>query len=295
MAAALDRLAHACPTLGAERRSGRRSAARPPSVNFDAGAFAGSYNEFIADSSPRTRMRSSAQRATWTGGAELPARTFCRSGRGASTCTAISCARSSRATVRGSGEDRIAFDRDSHSLGRRHQLATGRRLVRLAAGLRARSSTCSSATLFEELQQRSALLQDARALAFLAANGAVYDGSIRLVRYSNETAQPDGETIESQVGVNGLITYHFAALAMGGWAASFYEDARHRPRARSRCANYDDFVAHAEVKWFLDAAAHASRPRPLPSACSTIALGYVQKLLDRAISVRFYTAATAAT
>jgi hypothetical protein len=118
---------------------------------------------------------------------------------------------------------------------------------------------------------------------FFPRTALIYDGQYGLIRYSNPTSQPNGETIESRIGINGLITYHFALLAMGGWAASFFDDITgvtppsNTPGGNGviEVQNYDDFVAQAELKWFL-------MPQPTleatnaPVGLSTIAGGYVR-------------------
>lgn len=102
---------------------------------------------------------------------------------------------------------------------------------------------------------------------FLPRTAVLYDGSYSWVRYTNETAQNDGDYVQARGGLNGLITNRFAFLALLGWNSSYYEDTAEQP-----ARNYDGFVAHGEVKWFLMPGAPA--PGSANVGLSSIAAGY---------------------
>lgn len=80
---------------------------------------------------------------------------------------------------------------------------------------------------------------------FLPRTAMLYDARYMMVRYLNETEQPDGDYVEARVGVNGLITTRLSFLALLGWNSTYYEPAQGVEQ------NYDGFVAHGELKWYL--------------------------------------------
>lgn len=106
---------------------------------------------------------------------------------------------------------------------------------------------------------------------FFPRTAFLYDGEYRIIRFSNTTTQNDGETIQARLGLNGLVTYHFALLAMGGWASSYFRD--NGPIQRR---NYDSFVAQAEAKFFLMARPELTGSDTVPPGISSIAVGYVR-------------------
>jgi hypothetical protein len=98
-----------------------------------------------------------------------------------------------------------------------------------------------------------------------------------MVRYQVNDVQPDGDFIEARVGLSGLVTSQIAFLALVGWNSSFYEvEATRDPGGAIRLGqsapqNYDGYVAHAEVKFFLSPAPTADS---VPVGLSSIAVGY---------------------
>ena len=102
----------------------------------------------------------------------------------------------------------------------------------------------------------------------------LYDGAVSFQNYVNsQQAQNQGlvssAPIRSRIGLNGLITNRFAALAMVGWGASFFDVA-----PNSLQPQYDSVIAQAELKWFLTAspglrAPTSSRWRFRPSRSAT--------------------------
>ncbi len=102
---------------------------------------------------------------------------------------------------------------------------------------------------------------------FFPRSAVLFDGQYRMVRYTNTTGQNNGDLIRARLGYNGLLTNRLGLLAIGGWAASFYEDTI-RPSK-----DYDDFVVQAELKWFLTAQS-TLQPSSANVGLSTIAVGF---------------------
>ncbi len=106
---------------------------------------------------------------------------------------------------------------------------------------------------------------------FLPRSALLFDSTYTFVRYlNNGTPQADGDAIRSRVGFHGLVTYHLALLGMLGWASSFYD-----PVNGAAPRQFDSATANAEVRWFI-------QPRPnleeatIASGLSSVALGYVR-------------------
>lgn len=104
---------------------------------------------------------------------------------------------------------------------------------------------------------------------FLPRTALLYDARYMMVRYLNESSQPDGDYVEARVGLSGLFTTRFAFLALLGWNSSYYEAAG----ADSPAQNYDGFVAHGELKWFLLAPVKEDSAQ---TGLSSIAAGYIR-------------------
>jgi hypothetical protein len=112
---------------------------------------------------------------------------------------------------------------------------------------------------------------------FLPRTALQYDARYSMVRYQTNRLQPDGDFIEARVGLSGLVTSQIAFLALVGWNSSFYEAAPVSAaaagdgRVTSDAQNYDGYVAHGEVKFFLSPAPTADS---VPVGLSSIAAGY---------------------
>ncbi len=103
----------------------------------------------------------------------------------------------------------------------------------------------------------------------------VYDATVRFISYSNaaqavpvplDTSTP----VRARIGLDGLITDRFAALAMIGWGASFYDTTLpNQPQ-------FDSIIAQAELRWFLAASPGVAAATDLGLALSSIAIGYTR-------------------
>ncbi len=74
----------------------------------------------------------------------------------------------------------------------------------------------------------------------------IYDARYTMIRYTHaDTPQNEGDVVEARIGQSGLITNRFAFLAMLGWNSTYFVDSTFAAQ------NYDGFVGHGELKWFL--------------------------------------------
>ena len=109
---------------------------------------------------------------------------------------------------------------------------------------------------------------------FLPRTALIYDASFGFVTYPSPAGQnpkPDSHPLRTRIGVNGLITPSFGALAMIGWGASFY-DGDTNP-------DFDSLLAQAEVKWYFTPPPGAD-PMKASSTQSNLAVGFVRDYED---------------
>jgi hypothetical protein len=111
---------------------------------------------------------------------------------------------------------------------------------------------------------------------FRPRTALIYDATFRFVSYGDEAAaQKVGLTnsnpVRARIGLNGLVTERFAALAVVGWGASFYDTSQ-----LTVLPQYDSVIGQAELKWFLTASPGIAQASQLTLALSTIALGYTR-------------------
>jgi hypothetical protein len=257
-------------TLGAQRRE---AGGPPPSINFGAGAHAALNLLVPADSAGEDDI--DPQRAHVAGGANfeldvLPARPWGFDLYG----DYLRTIEPNNGPVGETAITENSFDRDSLRLGAGINARPGGGLFDWRLGYEIQYHLFERQT-FELFNNARHYFKTRGRWRFLPRTALMYDGQYGLIRYSNDTSQPNGETIESRIGVNGLITYHFALLAMVGWAASFFDTQATENGAVNVTQNYDSFVAQGELKFFL-------MPRPTLEATSaqvglsSIALGYVR-------------------
>ncbi|MGH7270842.1 MAG: hypothetical protein ACREJ3_10470, partial [Polyangiaceae bacterium] len=76
--------------------------------------------------------------------------------------------------------------------------------------------------------------------------------------------------VRARIGMDGLITDRFAALVMGGWGATFFD--QNFPAQ----PQYDSFIGQAELKWFLSASPGVAQPTDVGLALSSVAVGFVR-------------------
>ncbi len=105
---------------------------------------------------------------------------------------------------------------------------------------------------------------------FLPRTALIYQGELKWLHF-DETPQSEslnnGESLSSEIGINGLVSNYFGMLVLGGWGESFYGSKVGHPE------NYDNFIGQAEVTWY---------PTPqeklpehgAPVGLSSVSLGY---------------------
>jgi hypothetical protein len=105
----------------------------------------------------------------------------------------------------------------------------------------------------------------------------VYDGSIQFNSYADPQRAFDAsgllssQPVRARVGLNGLITDSFSAMAMVGWGASFI-DATLLPQQQQ----YDSVIGQAELKWYVSPNPGTASPSDVSLALSSVALGYTR-------------------
>jgi hypothetical protein len=107
------------------------------------------------------------------------------------------------------------------------------------------------ATFFEEsaftnLNNLTHSLTTTNRWRFLPRTQLVYKGGIHWHSYlNNPQTLGGGQSMDSQVGINGLITNHWGGLALVGWSSTFFESPNGLPPQ-----NFDSFTGQAEITWY---------------------------------------------
>jgi len=248
-------------TLGAQRRSLDTTQAAPPSVNFRAGVSLGLNYLVATDSKYSKQVRDQSH---IDAGADfnldvLPERPWGAEFMG--NFVRISEPSNSPAT-------NAAFDRDSLRLGGGIVWRPGGGLFDWHLGYELRYNYFEK-QLFREYNNAQHYVKTRGRWRFLPRTALLYDASLGFINYSNATTQENGTPVRARLGLNGLVTNHFAVLAMAGWGASFYDATKHAAE------NYDSLIAQAEVKWYL-----LPKPNLAPDKAtvglSSVALGYIR-------------------
>ncbi|HEY4011726.1 MAG TPA: hypothetical protein VGM06_00190 [Polyangiaceae bacterium] len=110
---------------------------------------------------------------------------------------------------------------------------------------------------------------------FRPRTALVYDATLRFITYFNDQqaalqSLQNSTPVRTRIGLNGLITDRFAALALIGWGASFFDTS-----ALPQTPQYDSVIAQAEFKWFIAASPGiANAFSDVSLALSSIAVGY---------------------
>jgi hypothetical protein len=110
---------------------------------------------------------------------------------------------------------------------------------------------------------------------FRPRTALVYDATLRFITYINEAeaqlqSLQNSTPVRTRIGLNGLITDRFAALALVGWGASFYDTS-----LLPQTPQYDSVIAQAELKWFIaQSPGVAAALSDVSLAISSITIGY---------------------
>lgn len=216
-------------TLGKARQD---AGVTPPLLNFDLGAFA-TYNVFV----PLDDTDEFDDRSKLRGGINASLELFPR--RPVMWDVNAGYRREIDPSDLATGE--TDFDRHVLRAGTGLTWSPGGGLFdwRVGYGI---TTTYFSEEGFDSLDNAQHVIETRGRWKFLPRTAAIYDGQYRIIRYSDDdTAQVNGEVIQSRIGLSGLLTNRFGFRVLGGWAASFYESDE----------NFDGPVGNAELKFFL--------------------------------------------
>jgi hypothetical protein len=111
---------------------------------------------------------------------------------------------------------------------------------------------------------------------FRPRTALIYDATLRFLSYTKsdlalQQGLVDSTPVRARIGLNGLITDRFAALALVGWGAGFYDTSKLKAMPQ-----YDSVIGQAELKWYLTASPGVAASSELTLALSTISLGYAR-------------------
>ncbi|HEU4410509.1 MAG TPA: hypothetical protein VFS43_34965 [Polyangiaceae bacterium] len=123
---------------------------------------------------------------------------------------------------------------------------------------------------------------------FRPRTALVFDSTVGLYRYREQTERPDGDIVRARIGLNGLVTNYFGFTLIGGWGSTFYQTKAPGDPGQ----DFDTFIGQAEARFYLanpprEAGVDDGRP-PRPGLFpSTIAVGYTRDFAQSYVS-NFY-------
>lgn len=104
---------------------------------------------------------------------------------------------------------------------------------------------------------------------FLPRTSLFASSQLGLIRYTaSTTEQPNGDTMTTRAGINGLLTDRFGFLASAGWATTVFSS-----RGGAPAQDFDSLVAQAEVRFYLSAAQTLGDQQVYPTV---LAFGFVR-------------------
>jgi hypothetical protein len=141
----------------------------------------------------------------------------------------------------------------------------------------ARVGYAINATLFESsdftsLDNVQHTLQLGTSWKFLPRTALIYRGNITWLNYTNNGPKSlgEGQTFDSVIGMNGLISNYFGLLGMIGWAGSFYTTNA------GAVQNFDSIIGQAQVTWYPNPQRQLPGASTPPVGLSSVALGYTR-------------------
>lgn len=256
-------------TISPQRREGDVTA-QPPEVAFRAGVNA-TYRAFVGLTSDSTGVNDISRQDNIGGSADarldiLPERPF-----GADLFA--NYARVIMPNIE-TADPNLAFNRDDVGVGGEFVIQPGGGTLDWRVGYQFHD------TIFEESEGEAYDNYTHQVFTrgrwrFRPRTALMYDASIGFQQYVNTSQAFDvglvsSEPVRARIGLNGLITDRFAALAMVGWGATFLD------QNISAQPQYDSVIGQAELKWFLSASPGIAAASDLTLALSSIALGYTR-------------------
>ena len=139
---------------------------------------------------------------------------------------------------------------------------------------------------FNNLSNSQHLVSTRGSWRFRPRTALVFDSSLGMLRYRDETDRPSGDFVRARVGLNGLVTNNFGFTLMGGWGSTFFESKG------GPVEDFDSFIGQAEARFYLSnpprvAGGDDAAPNRGGLYPSTIALGYTRDFSQSYIS-NFY-------
>jgi hypothetical protein len=260
-------------TIGPQRREGD-FVAQPPSVAFRAGVN-GTYREFLGLSGDSTLNNEISKQRNLGIGSDarldiLPSRPF-----GADLFA--NYARVVMPNVE-SGDPNLAFTRDDIGLGGEFVVQPGSGTLDWRFGYRFGDTIfeTTSGKPYDNMTHEGFTRGRWR---FRPRTALIYDASFRFISYVNADQAfalglVSSTPVRARIGLNGLVTDRFAAMALVGWGASFYD------QKISAQPQYDSVIGQAELKWFLAASPGVAAAADVSLALSSISLGYTRDFMN---------------
>jgi hypothetical protein len=263
-------------TLSKQRTEGTSNGTQP---DFEFRAqVAATYNEFFPVSGPQTGQDAMAHNRNIGGNLDLSLSIL--PGRPWSGTITAGVARS--LTPSNEGLSSQSFNRVLPHASAEIAWTPGRGLFdwRLGYGF---SGTFFESGSFTQLTNIQNQIETRGRWRFLPRTALLYDARLGFVSYTAPTA--DGKTashpLRAQIGVNGLITSSFSALAMVGWGTSFYSAPATGPEE-----NFNSVIGQLELKWFITPNP-SSEPGAATLSLSSLAVGFSRDFFDSYIGTYF--------
>ncbi len=256
-------------TIGPQRREGD-FVAQPPAVSFRAGVNA-TYKAFLGLSNDSAGANDISKQDNIGGAAD--ARLDIAPGRPFGADVFANYARIIMPNIE-SGDPNLAFNRDDVGVGGEFVIQPGSGTLDWRLGYQFHD------TIFEETAGEAYDNYSHQAFTrgrwrFRPRTALVYDASLNFTTYVNANEAfavglVNSTPVRARIGMSGLITDRFSAMAMVGWGATFLDqNIPAQPQ-------YDSVIGQAELKWFLSASPGVAAATDVGLALSSIALGYTR-------------------
>jgi hypothetical protein len=252
----------AVATLGPQRRG---EDAPPPDVDFRA-ELSGAYNEFIPVSGSEAGKELLADQRNIGGDLGLslgilPERTW--SGR-------ITAGVGRTVMPTNEGDTTASFNRVQPRAGAELGWAPGGGMLDWRLGYDFRGTFFESGD-FTNLNQLDNQVSTRGRWRFLPRTALMYDFRAGFMIYPSNTVKTNSYPLHSRIGVNGLITPSFGAMALIGWRTSFYQG--------EVVEDFDSVIAQAEIRWYITPVAEAD-PMKVTTSNSSLAAGFIRDFDD---------------
>ncbi len=261
-------------TLSKQRREGTET---QPDFEFRASAAA-TYNEFFPVSGPQAAQARMADNRNVSGNLDLqlnilPTRPW-------SGTLFAGIARSIMPSNEGLASD--SFNRLLPRAGGELIWTPGRGLLDWRLGYTFSGTIFESGT-FAKLTNVQNQIQTRGRWRFLPRTALMYDARLGFISYTDPSTngKTSSHPLRAMIGVNGLITSSFSALALVGWGTSFYS----APTAGLN-ENFNSVIGQAELKWFITPNP-SSDPTAATLSLSSLSIGFSRDFFDSYIGSYF--------